>query len=113
MPFSHSISKQMNTVQVIAEGPINFESSVAAMLSVAADPDFDPSFKVIVDLRLMEYIPTTTELFGIRDAVVSMRHNFKGEITLVVAESTLYLARLVCMMAFAMGFQMTASTSLD
>jgi hypothetical protein len=113
VPFSHTISKQTNTVQVVADGPINLQSSIAAMLAVANDPDFNPSFKVIVELRLMEYAPTMTELFGIRDALESLRQNFKGQITLLVTESVLYVARLVCIIATTMGFQMTATTSPD
>jgi hypothetical protein len=113
MPFSHLIRQAEQTALVVAEGSIDLQSSVAAMVALATDPDFQPTFRVIVDLRRMKYSPRTKDLFGIRDALTSLRQAFQGGVTLVVHEAALYLARLVCVLAGAKSFEMTAVTTLE
>lgn len=99
-------------VRVVADGPIDFRSTVDAMQAVAADPDFNPDFHVLVDLRRMEYAPSTSDLFNIRDTLFGLQYKFQGGVTLVVSPATLYLARLVCILASAAGFKMTALTDI-
>ena len=112
MPFSYTISQQEHMVRVVADGPIDLRSSVDAMHAVAADPDFNPDFHILVDLRRMEYSPSTDDLIGIRDTLFGLRYTFQGGVTLVVPPASLYLARLVCILTSAAGFKMTAVTDI-
>ena len=97
-------------VRVIAEGPIDFQSSISAMLALVADPEFNPDFQIIVDLRRIQYEPNTADLSKVTDALAGLRSRFRGPITLLVAEKELYMARLACIMASAAGVKMTAKT---
>jgi hypothetical protein len=85
MPFSHTISQQEHMVRVVADGPIDLRSSVDAMQVVAADPDFNHDFHILVDLRRMEYSPSSNDLFNIRDTLFGLRYTFQGGVTLVVS----------------------------
>jgi|WetSurMetagenome_2_1015567.scaffolds.fasta_scaffold531947_1 hypothetical protein len=111
MPFQYKIFQQQKTVIVQAKGVIDLHSCIQAMKDVAGDKDFDPQYKVIVDLREMKYNPSTSDLFAIRDSLVSLIHNFKNDITIVTTKEALYLANLVCTLAKVHHVKMVAAVN--
>jgi len=62
MPFSYRISEEEGVAYVTASGSVDVRSSVETMGELSRDPIFDPDFKVVVDLREMQYRPSLGEL---------------------------------------------------
>ncbi len=112
MPFSHTISKHDKTALVNASGTIDLRSSILEIHSLASDKEFEPHYRVLVDLRQIRLSPTTADLFAIRDTLSAMRERFRGGVTLVVKEPELYLAKLACIIVNSAEFQMEAVTQL-
>jgi hypothetical protein len=113
MPFSHFIAKQMQTVYVTAEGPVNAACANELMFSLAGDPAFEPQFEIIFDLRRLVYEPNLTDLFEIRNALIGLRDKFRGRITVVTTEASRSTIRLASALFSAMGLEITITTSLN
>ena len=60
MPASYTIDKTRRLVLSTAAGPFNDGDAMAHMLSLTSDPDFDPTFRQLYDLREV----TSSELSG-------------------------------------------------
>lgn len=108
MSFSHVLSPSEKTARVNADGAVDVMACIAAMQTLADDDAFKPDYTVVVDLRRVEYVPDTSELFVLRSALVGLKQQFQGEITLLVSPSVLYMAQLVCLLTDAWGLRMKA-----
>ena len=95
---------------MIAEGQIDGASSLQAISDVVSDPDFVPTDRIIVDLRNIEYLPQTPDLFLIADRIIALKSKLQGEITVVVNDDIFYLARLACVITSSAGIKMNAVT---
>ncbi|MBN2040326.1 MAG: hypothetical protein JW864_09810 [Spirochaetes bacterium] len=113
MPFNHTIIVHQNTAVVEADGIIDLSSIIQVMRDVAFNVEFESHFSIIVDLRKMKYTPTSPEIFTIRDSINSMKQQFQGNITLVMAKETLFLAKLICLLAKPYQIKMKAVTYSD
>lgn len=108
MPFKYKIFQQQTIIVVQAENVIDIHSCIQAMRDVVMDNNFDPQFNIIVDLRKMDYDPSTSELFQIRDSLNALYRHFKGKIILVTTKEILYLAKVVCLLAEIYNIRMSA-----
>jgi hypothetical protein len=87
MPFSYRISEEEGVAYVTASGPVDVRSSVETMGELSRDPIFDPDFKVVVDLREMQYRPSLGELRVIAWALGHEKTSFRNKVAVVVSES--------------------------
>ncbi len=87
MPFDYTISPEKGTALVRASGPVDVRSSVEAMGRLASDPSFHPDYRVVVDLRDMEYRPSLGELRLIAWAMGHEKKSYPKRIAVVLSES--------------------------
>ena len=62
MPYGYAIDPARRLVMVTVTGPWDFESALAAMRAVRADPGLRPHDRILVDLRAAEFAPTAAEV---------------------------------------------------
>lgn len=113
MPFRFTFFPSEKLIWVFAEEQIDFPSSVAAMRALVAEPQFEPAYKVVVDLRQAIYHPTVTDLASIRNGLIGHADKFKGGVTLLVPESLLSMAKLFCILAEVYQFEIAVTTTLE
>jgi len=82
--YSYFIDTEKHIAYVQANGRVSYTQSVGSMEDVAADPAFEETFSVLVDLSRMEFHPTFTEFSVIKDNLIRMKSVFKGKIALVM-----------------------------
>ena len=62
MPFTYAIDRDHWLVSATVAGPWNFNSALAAMRAVRADPRLLPADRVLVDLTAADFEPTAAEV---------------------------------------------------
>lgn len=113
MPLTYKIIHEQKTVVVKAIGLIDFPSILQAMKDVVADMDFHPLYRVLVDLRKMDYHPSVHDMFNIRDSLAMLKNQFIGEIVLIVAEDAISIATLFCAIAKVYHLKISYTTHLN
>lgn len=113
MPYSHKIYREYKTAIVKAAGPIDLQSSIAAMKDLSNDKNFDPHFNVIVDLRKMDFTPTSKDIFGIKDSLTVMKSSYSGEITVLCTDKILPFVKMVTTMTAVYNINMKAATESE
>jgi len=113
MPFSFNISISEQIAYITAYGSINLRSSVEAITSLADNSEFKPHYKIIVDPRKINNIPTTIELRGITSVLNSKKSCFQNKIALIVTQANQFKAHIACIYSGAFGIQMKEFFSMD
>jgi hypothetical protein len=114
MGFMHKIFQKDHRAEVMAEGPINLSQCMQAMVDLGEDLGFNPTFHVLVDLRNMEYMPSTSDVQALVSKLAELKSYFQGRIGIVVSGSFLFgMARMTCLLAETAGFNMIPFKDYD
>jgi|GEM_PF-1253369 len=71
--YTHEIIPSRLLCIVQGKGAVNFASSTLAMTSLITDPQFDPAYSILVDLRQINYIPGYSDLLGIKERLIYLK----------------------------------------
>lgn len=113
MPMNHVVDTAGNWILITAEGHVDTAAAIEAMTAVVEDPDYQPIYPVIVDLRHIVYDPAKLDAFTIANALGGFSKHCEGPLTLVVAPAVYTMANVACIMARAAGYkQIKASTKM-
>jgi hypothetical protein len=85
MPFMYTISHEDKIAYVTAHGSITMETINQVISDVAADPLFQPKYKVVVDLRDMEYSPSVSDMQSIASIIGEMKNAYQNKVAIVVS----------------------------
>ena len=83
------------------------------MKDLASDKNFDPHFNVFVDLRKMDFTPTSKDIFGIKDSLTVMKSSYSGEITVLCTEKILPFVKMVATMTAVYNINLKAATESE
>ncbi|MFQ5739856.1 MAG: hypothetical protein ACE5JX_12675 [Acidobacteriota bacterium] len=109
MAFYHTISQEEGIAYVTASGPGDLQASEDGAAELAADPSFQSYYGVLVDLRLVEYLPSAEETREIAAQLGQFKDTFDGKVAVVVSGNVAFgLVRMTCIYAELMGCSMTA-----
>ena len=93
--FKHELDSTRQRVNVVVSGKTSGAELMAGMRAVLDDPQFDPSYSVLIDLGTLAQTPTIAEL---RDIALAVRANSvgSGARRAMITSSTVFfeLARL-------------------
>ena len=110
MPYTWKIDPQARTIDVRGWGPMDIEESLRAPHDLLADPGFDPSYGVVVDLRELEFEPQADALVAVSQNLIGIREKLRSRLAIVVAEEHATAAELGAAMAGAGGFELGVFT---
>jgi len=113
MSFDYKIYPQYKTVVVKEEGAADSISVSASVKNLTRAKDFDPHFHVIVDLRKIESNPPPSDLFSIKDMLITMKSNFIGGVTIVTTVRHLFAVKIISTMAAAYNFNCSVVTKSE
>ena len=107
MSFELSVSGASRLAEVTAWGRFDFAESLAAAEALEADPGFEASFRVLVDLREIDFKPPTQEVEGFALTLPRFRSCCRGRVAIVTGSDLHFgLARTLCTISEAHGFSM-------
>jgi hypothetical protein len=113
VPYTWSIDRAARFVLVQGAGPMDLEESLAAPVALAGDPEFDPEFGVLVDLREIEYEPWAGDVVEIGRNLVRLRGLFPRGIAVVVPHRLTLAAELGAAIAAAGGVSVQVFEDLE
>ncbi len=113
MPFSYVIAARDRLARVKGEGPIDLGACISAIETLATDPDFDPDYKALVDLRTIDFEPSNTDLQGIASFLGARCKSRQERTAVVVPQRMLGAGRIVTVLAEVAGFRMKMFTDWD
>lgn len=109
--FRFEFSNKDLLCKVTGSGSLNFEKTTRAIKYVANHSEFNSNFRLIVDLREMNYHPSYKEFLGIVDTLKLLHTKFKNKIALVTAADMHILAKLAGIYCNSVGIKMQSFTN--
>jgi len=86
MPFSYTISPEHRMAYVKVSGRVDLRAVLGMMGRLANDPKFDRSYKIVVDVRDMDYHPSAGELRVLAWALGHERRSYGDRVGVVLPE---------------------------
>ncbi len=86
MAITYEISPEQETAFVRVSGAVDMRSALAAMGELANDPNFDRNFKIVIDVREMDYRPSLGELRVMAWALGHERERYAEQVAVVLPE---------------------------
>lgn len=111
--FTYEMDEARKLCIVVAMGRITFESSIDSMNTVVNTPGFEKDFNVIVDLRLINYHPTYSEMLGLKSHMISLKGHFQNKIVLVTSGVLWIVAELMSKFLRGEGMNVFAFRDMD
>lgn len=113
MPYTWKVDPVARLAFVRGWGPMDLEESLRAPHELLSDPDYDPEFGVLVDLRELEYEPRPEHVVAVAHNLIGIAPLLRGRIGVVVAEALATAAEVGAAMAGAGGFPLRIFTDPD
>lgn len=85
MPIVHTIAAQEEMAFVTSCSPVNLDTIRDSILGLANEPGFSPDFRILVDLRDMDYAPSNEDIQIIAENLGRMKDSYCNRIAVVVA----------------------------
>ena len=105
MPVTWNFAVEEELVTAQAKGPTTYEQCISMLEEVSGDPRHDPRFKVLVDVRGIDYSPSVAEVRQLAEALVERRESFSKGMAVIVDPGPHYdLAELCSRLAKSQGF---------
>ncbi len=114
MPTKYRIAKDEGIVYLENTGPFDLDLAIESVIEVTGDPDFDPSFRILSDLRGIEYRPDLSQAVDFGNFMGTIHALVRERIAAVISEPVQYrLSKIVCLMARARGIQLQSFRDPD
>lgn len=84
--YKYLIIKHLNLIIQFHQNDLTFEGLKKLKLSIIDDPDYDPNFNFIVDLRLSEIKMTPDELLGYGNWVEDVLNDKRKQMALLTSK---------------------------
>jgi hypothetical protein len=109
MPYEMEISKEERMARVRGHGALRLELCLETIRGIAQHPDFEPDYRVIVDLRESEYVPAADEVREITEEFRRFASSYQNKVALVASESLNFgVARMISSFVEAGGVRISA-----
>jgi hypothetical protein len=106
MPLTYTIDHERNLADVQGSGKVTLEDTVKTIREVAADVAHE-EIGCLVDIRLMDWFPTVTQLKEVAFEFIRLRASFRFGTSFVVANDRHYaLGRFLAMLVDTAGIRM-------
>ena len=100
MPYRYEISENEQIVFIHGTDYISLDDSLALINEIALTQNFKPEYKLLVDVRNMENVPSSTEVKSFVLALGKLRERFQSSIAVVVSgELNFGMARMTSILA--------------
>lgn len=114
MPTTCRIAKDEGIVYVDSEGRVDLESMIESVIEVTGSPDFSPHFRVLSDLREIEYQPAVSEAIDFGHFMGTLHALLRDRIAAVLSNPVHYrLSKIVCLLARARGIEMQSFRDME
>ncbi len=113
MPFEFHFDSESRMTHVRGWGLTTLEEALRAPIEVAAHPDFESDFGVVVDLRELEFDPGPRDVLETGRNLVRIRSLYKYRLAVVVAAPLSLPAELAAAVASAGGVALRIFTELE
>ena len=113
MPYRWTICHEEELANVIAEGLIDISSSVEALFEVTSDPEFSSHYRVLVDMRKMNFSPRLGDALEIASVLRKARSLLQGRLAVVTTSGPSRLAVMVASIAAGSGITIRSFEDYD
>ncbi len=100
MPFTYTVSKADELARVHGWGRADLYSTVRTLASLTGEPDFEPHYRHLVDVRNMKVYLPMDEIWTVGRVFGGFRDAFRGRQAIVVSSAFNY-GTICCVAALA------------
>ncbi len=86
MGLHYEIKSEEKTAFVTVSGRVDLRSALDAMGRLAEDPSFDKNYKIVIDVREMDYHPSLGELRVMAWALGHERRSYGDQVAVVLPD---------------------------
>ena len=80
----------MQCTTIIPSGKYSLKDIKSLISLVVSDPDYNPDYNVIVNLREVNYTPVVSEIIEISDFVVTIKQSFRAKTAIITKSELMY-----------------------
>ena len=99
MPYRWSICQEEELAEIVADGFVDTSSSIEALFAVTSDPEYAPHYRILIDMREMDFTPRLGDALEIASVLRKARSVLRGRMALVTHEELSRLAVIVASIA--------------
>jgi len=99
VPYRWSICQEEELAEIVADGVIDISSSIEALFAVTSDPEYAPHYRILIDMREMNFTPRLGDALEIASVLRRARSVLRGRMALVTQEDLSRLAMIVASIA--------------
>ena len=113
MPYAIDIRSEQRRVVVTGTGKPDVVETMETMRRLAAEPDFEPTFGILCDVRELEYVASFDDLIVMRDGFDELKESYAGPIAVLVPDLLRYgIARTISGLTSLIGIRIEAFREL-
>ena len=114
MPFLYDVDELSEIAYVTVRGVIGLECAIKATVGLAAQPGFDPRYRVLADLRGCDYVPSVRDVLRIASNLGFFRTFYLNRVAVVLSDPPLFRrAQLATFLARLRGLSMRPFEDVD
>ena len=107
MTVSYQIDNQHQRVDLVAKGPIDFESMHSQMNKLMRDDSYHPNYSILADFSDARYVPSFREIRQFGKLFREVSNSFRGKVAFLVHDQTqLNAGRFASAIARSLDFEM-------
>ena len=91
MEYTYNVSIEMRCTTITPSGIYSLQDIKNLISLVTSDPDYNPQFNVLLNLREVKYTPLVSEIIEISDFIVKMKQSFRAKTAIITKSEVKYL----------------------
>jgi hypothetical protein len=105
--YSRTVMDDRRMIHIVGRGQADASSCIQAVREQASHPAHMPEYKILLDIRELDFHPDSMEAISLARTVVDLRKKFQGKIAVVVCDKVqMFAAQLVGRLVSAGGISM-------
>ena len=90
MEYTYNVSTEMKCTTITPSGKYSLKDIKSLISMVISDPDYNPEFNVLLNLREVKYTPVVSEIIEISDFIVTMKKSFRAKTAIITKSELMY-----------------------
>lgn len=90
MKYSYNILDENQLTFIIPSGRYSLKDIKSLITLVVSDPDYNPDYNVLLNLREVNYTPVVSKIIEISEFIVTMKQSFRAKTAIITKSELMY-----------------------
>ena len=90
LKYSYNILDENQLTFIIPSGRYSLKDIKSLITLVVSDPDYNPDYNVLLNLREVNYTPVVSKIIEISEFIVTMKQSFRAKTAIITKSELMY-----------------------